>query len=117
MSYSVFVLPPAAQSESKDGTSFSAHCEHHELESELEPAAVKKITSRLQMAGWKKGNSDKAGQRFEHSELSAHALLTKHALCLSGRGEDAIFEIGLFASELAAEGGLAKFDPQTGEWE
>ncbi|WP_404812022.1 hypothetical protein ACIRNY_10755 [Capnocytophaga canimorsus] len=57
------------------------------------------------------------GSVFWHEEYG-EALLSDKALYFSTSfNEDCIFEVGLFASELAMEDEFAKYDPQNTGWE
>jgi hypothetical protein len=85
----------------------------------LEPltkAQTARIRARLELVGFSKPKKTKAGLQFLNQAWDAEALLTASGLSLSASGRDAIFEVSMFASELA-DGDLAKFDPQEGLWE
>ena len=75
------------------------------------------ISNRLALVGFTRDKKNKNSVRFSHDEWHANALLTDTGLYLSGPlGGNTVFEISMFASELAGED-FAKFDPQDGTWE
>jgi len=117
----------------RPGMGYSVHLYRSEVRAKAEPhpelledtsglpalhtGDVRAIEVRLELAGFAERRHGTHGRHFVQAELGAEALLTKTGLFLIGRSEDAIFEIGMMASELASERRLAKFDPQEGSWE
>ena len=77
---------------------------------------IKALTTKLELVGFEKKKGKGSTLRFENQELGAEAMLTDCGLYLSASGEDAIFEISMFASEWAGKD-LLKYDPQAGGWE
>ncbi|MDQ3366304.1 MAG: hypothetical protein M3680_12840 [Myxococcota bacterium] len=75
-----------------------------------------RLVSRLELVGFVAGTQDERGRRFVNEEWGAEAVLTDAGLYLSGSGEDAVFEISMFASE-SVDNDVVKFDPQDGTWE
>lgn len=74
------------------------------------------LRSQLELRGYAEREVTSRGTIFAKEDVGAEALLTDSCLYLRGSGVDAVFEIGMFASEVASET-FAKFDPQDGSWE
>jgi hypothetical protein len=79
-------------------------------------AQTAKILERLELVGFSKPKKNKGGLQLHNRKWKAEALLTASGLYLNASGGDAIFEVSMFASELADKS-LAKFDPRDGSWE
>ncbi len=115
MSYGVYVFPRAFEA------AFTASKSDDFLEDEANRIPFSAETRatllrELERSGWKVGKEVKFGLELSNEAVGAEALLTTSSLYMRGSGTDAIFDISMFASEIAGEE-LAKYDPQTGAWE
>lgn len=77
------------------------------------------LKERLLKYGYEQEQEDEFGLHFNNpDENYGTALLTNAALYFTaGWNENAIFEIGMTASEFTDSGEFAKYDPQNGGWE
>jgi hypothetical protein len=76
------------------------------------------LEERLLAYDFERLRQDKFGTHFECAEFGISALLTASGLYFQTSGdEDAIFEMGLIASEFTDSGEFEKYDPQNEGWE
>ncbi|APR75765.1 Hypothetical protein A7982_01111 [Minicystis rosea] len=115
MSYSVHVFPRALEAAYEEADDPSFFEDDANLVA-FDAAVLEHLVSALERSGFIEGKKTKDARHFANAEWPATALLTPTGLYLSASGVDGIFEIGMFASELADDT-LAKFDPHEGAWE
>jgi hypothetical protein len=117
MSYHVWLVRREARAkfEAAGGADFF---EHEANLSPLTEANLRHLARRLELAGFVGGGAGDPPRRYRNDDWPAEALLTASALYLSCPFGDAVFEVGMFASESVSDNEeLAKFDPQDGSWE
>ena len=107
--------------ETKEREETRQHEEFFDHEENLEPFTSKQsqdLKERLLQYDYEISREDEYGIHFNHAEFGVTALLTKRGLYFQTSGDsEAIFEMGMTASEFTDSGDFAKFDPQAGGWE
>ncbi|MBN9298398.1 MAG: hypothetical protein J0I41_15440 [Filimonas sp.] len=107
--------------ETKEREEHKQDKEFFDHEENLEPFTAEQLQDlkeRLVQYAYVENRQDQYGTHYKHAELGITVLLTKHGLYFQTSGDqEAIFEIGMTASEFTDSGEFAKYDPQAGGWE
>lgn len=102
------------EQQSKDENFFD-HEENLEVFTEEQ---LNKLKKRLESYGYRLIQKNEYGLEYRNNKHEVRALLTNRGLYFTaGWNQDAIFEVGMTASEFTDTEEFVKYDPQNGGWE